>query len=202
MSLGNERKNIGTKGPKRTFHPPERVSTTADGPSARWTMPFPCRKDRARETLARPWSTSSLETLRASLALADEKAAEEAPPPPPDPGGGGGGGGDSSSSAAVPQTPSVTNASRCLVSSRGSMTLKTFGCLTRARAAAPARAAASAASPSSGEETPPPEEEEEEEDAAASRTRLSMSQTETSGRAAAEPVFFWLRGREREREES
>ena len=156
---------------------------------ARWTIaldPDPeeegateslCRKASARETLARPWSTSSLETERASFALAEDErdALESLPPPPPTP---------TpmlpetvSSSLAVPHTPSVTSASRCLLSSRGSTTRRTVGCLTRARAAAPARAAARAASPSSGELAE-----------AAIRERLSMSQTETSGRAAAEPV--------------
>lgn len=38
-----------------TFHPPERVSTTAKGPRARWTTPeLLCKKEIARETLAKP----------------------------------------------------------------------------------------------------------------------------------------------------
>lgn len=132
-----------------------------------------CKKETAREMFASPWSSSSLETERASLALAEE---EEDPMLDDD---------DDRSSLAVPQTPSVTNASTCLVSSKVSITRRKLGCLTRARAVAPARAAASAASPSSGKLDE------------ASRTRLSRSQTLTRGRAAAEPGL--IGGRERER---
>lgn len=169
-----------------TFQPPERVSTTAEGPTARCTMALLapedeeedgaaepeslCRKASARETFAIPWSTSSLETERASFALAEEEEDELSDTA-------------SSSSLTVPHTPSVTSASTCLVSSKGSMTRTKHGCFTRESAAAPARAAARAASASSGESAE-----------AASRERLSRSQTETSGRAAAEPE------RERERE--